>query len=91
MVANRIYKNCIWEGEIKAWLNDHKIMQDAALASALYTTVKFGKEIHPFTTFNKDNKVTVTYTKEPASYTLVHQDAVGIMLKLLDGCLRQGD
>ena len=67
-------------------------MQDPALASALYTTVKFGKDIHPFTTIKKDKKVTVTYSKEQSSsYTLAHQDAVEIILRLLDGCLRQGD
>ncbi len=91
-VANRIYKNCIWEEEIKAWLHDNKIVQDVSLASALYTAVKFTKDIHPFAVHKKDNKVTVTYSTEPtASYTLAHQDAVGIILKLLDICLRQGD
>lgn len=91
-VATRIYKNCVWENEIKNWLEENKIMQNASLASALYTTVKFGKDIHPFTTNRQNGKITITYCKEPASsYTLGHPDAESIMLKTLDGWLRQGD
>jgi DNA polymerase III subunit epsilon len=92
MVANRIYKNCIWENEINDWLHQNKLMQEAAVASALYTAIKYEKDIHPFTITRQDNKVTITYgTESPSSYTLVHPDAVATILKTLDGWLRQGD
>jgi DNA polymerase-3 subunit epsilon len=92
MVANRIYKNCIWETEIKDWLHHNKIMQDNAAASALYTAVKYEKDIHPFTVTKQEGKITVTSGAEPASFiTLVHPDAVATLLKTLDNWLRQGD
>lgn len=90
MVANRIYKNCIWEKEIKEWLNKNKIFQNTATASSLYTTVKFDQEIFPFALQTEASKLTVIYLIEPSSsYTLVHQDAVETLLKILEGFLSE--
>jgi DNA polymerase-3 subunit epsilon len=91
MVANRIYKNCIWETEIKTWLEKNKILTIEATASALYATIKFSQDVFPFATTRAGKTTTVTYLKEPPdSYILQHEDAVDILIKELDNFLEKG-
>ncbi|MBD0287329.1 MAG: 3'-5' exonuclease [Flavisolibacter sp.] len=90
MVAKRIFKNSIWEKEIKAWLEANKVLSYKPIASALYAAVKFEKAIFPFTTTSQEHQLTITYlTEPPSSYTLVHRDAVEILLNMLDNYLSQ--
>jgi DNA polymerase III subunit epsilon len=89
MVAKKLYMTCIWESEIKKWLSENKVVGNEALAAALYTTVKFEKEVFPFTTRLENAKVVVTYvTEPPTSLTLVHKDFSKILLSLLEEALR---
>jgi hypothetical protein len=91
MVANRIYKHCIWEEEIRNWIKQHNLTATKELAAALYATAKFGKAIFPFSVQQQDEKTVLTYQVEPpASYTFAHADAVKILLNLLDDFLRDG-
>jgi DNA polymerase III subunit epsilon len=90
MVASRVYKNWKWEREISEWLGCHKILQNKAMASALYTSVKFEKDVFPFATARQEGRLTVTYvTEPPSSYTLQHADAEGILLKALEECINE--
>jgi DNA polymerase-3 subunit epsilon len=85
MVANRIYKNCIWEKEINQWLNHNKVLNNLEIASALYTTMKFGEDVFPFHCLDHNGKTTVTFLNEPpSSYVLEHADAKNILLNVLD-------
>ncbi|WP_121354841.1 3'-5' exonuclease [Flavisolibacter nicotianae] len=87
-VATRIYWNCIWEDQIKAWLSTNKLTQSYEMISALYTTVKFEEAVFPFAILREGAKLKVSYLVEPpATYTFVHQDAVDILLGILDSRL----
>jgi DNA polymerase III subunit epsilon len=91
MVANRIYKNCIWEKEINQWLKNNKIINNIETASALYTTIKFGENVFPFNAIEANGKLTVTYLIEPpSSYVLQHEDAKKILLNMLDRFILNG-
>ncbi|RYY41414.1 MAG: 3'-5' exonuclease [Chitinophagaceae bacterium] len=85
MVAKRIYMNTVWKEQLRHWLAAQKVVENAALASALYATIKFGEDIFPFSTHKEGEKLTVTYLDEPpATYTFLHKDAQAILLQLLD-------
>jgi len=88
MVAKRIYMNCTWEKEIKQWLNYNNITYNVDVASALYTTVKFGEDVFPFQTSMTQDKINITYLIEPTSvYTLYNADAKKMLLNTLDTIL----
>ncbi|WP_066403803.1 3'-5' exonuclease [Flavisolibacter tropicus] len=88
MVAKKVYMNCVWETEIKMWLQANKILQNEAVASALYTTIKFGRDMFPFATNSEGEKVTVTYlTEPPSAYILSHPDAIKLLLNHLEDIL----
>ena len=89
MVAKKIYMNCKWEGEINSWLQVNKIHVNLSTLSALYTTLKFGNNIFPFSVDGNEGKVTINYLIEPpVQLRLVHPDAVKLMLSILDRQLR---
>ncbi|HZF65435.1 MAG TPA: hypothetical protein VEZ55_13150 [Chitinophagaceae bacterium] len=70
MIAKSSYKNFIWEAEIKQWLQRNKILQNTAMASALYIAVKYEKDIFPFAVNKNGGKMTITYVSEPPSSPL---------------------
>ena len=85
MVAKKIYMSCIWEKDMKAWLQQHKILDNQALAATLYTVVKFEKTVFPFDIKREEGKWLLTYLLEPpVLYTFHHKDAVLIFLQLLE-------
>jgi DNA polymerase-3 subunit epsilon len=43
MVAKKIYMQCVWEEEIKAWITNHKLATTNSLLAAMYTSVKSGE------------------------------------------------
>ena len=90
MVAKKIYKNCRWDSEIKTWLQKSKVSENLASLSALYTSVKFEKEVFPFSITRKDEMVTVTYLVEPPiTLVLPHPDAVRLLLAEVDRILKK--
>jgi len=85
MVAQRILNNCTWESEYKKWLNDSKIGLNNATVAALYTTVKFGCDVFPFSLKCEGEKLTVMYlTEPPSSIILANEDAKQVLLNILD-------
>ncbi|RYY66619.1 MAG: 3'-5' exonuclease [Chitinophagaceae bacterium] len=85
IAIKRIQMNIVWKRQLKEWLASHRILDNSAVASALYATLKFGQDIFPFSTYHERGRLTVTYLDEPpASYTFLHKDAQAILLQLLD-------
>lgn len=85
MVAQRIYDNCLLEDEIRKWLNDNKARFTDAAVITMYTVIKFGKDVFPFSTKKELEKLTVTYlTEPPVSLTLANSDAKQVLLNILD-------
>ena len=81
---------CVWEEEIKAWIAQHKLASTNSLLAVMYTSVKSGEALFPFTISKADGQLTVTYLSEPpASYTCANEDAVKILLLVLDRLLRE--
>lgn len=90
MVANRIYRHCLWEKELTDWLDRNDLTSSRELASALYTTAKFGEGIYPFATTTNGENLTITYQSQPpSSFCFKHKDMVGILLQLLDKILQE--
>ena len=90
MVANRIYKHCLWEKAIKDWITKNNLTSSKEVASALYTTVKFGEGINPFATAKEGEKLTITYQSQPpSSFTFENGDAIKVLLSILDAFLRE--
>ncbi|RYY97010.1 MAG: 3'-5' exonuclease [Chitinophagaceae bacterium] len=89
IAAQRIYLNLVWKNKIVAWLEAAGILNNVALAGALYTKLKFGTGDFPFTTHQDGAHLVVTYaTEPPSSYRFPHKDALDIMLQLLDEEIR---
>lgn len=90
MVANRIYKHCLWEKEIRHWIEQNNLTKTKELASALYTTLKFGEGINPFATTRQGDGLVITFQSHPpSSFTVENGDAKKLFLSLLDDFLRQ--
>jgi DNA polymerase-3 subunit epsilon len=90
MVAKKIYMQCRWEEEIKAWIAENKLSSTTELLAALYISVKSGEAVFPFAVTKDEGKLTVTYlTEPPASYTCINEEAVKILLLVLDRLLRE--
>jgi DNA polymerase-3 subunit epsilon len=83
-IAQRILRNLGFENHIRGWLSSHKILKEKETAYALYTAVKFKKDIKPFA-IKQDNGV-ITITDETLinnPLLLVNTDAEGILLNTL--------
>ncbi|RYD98333.1 MAG: 3'-5' exonuclease [Sphingobacteriales bacterium] len=85
IAIKRIQMNITWKRQLKEWLTANKILDNSAIASALYATLKFGQDIFPFSSYKERGRLTITYLNEPpAAYTFLHKDAQQILLQLLD-------
>lgn len=92
MVAKKIYMSCIWEKEIRAWLDVLRLLDNETQAATLYTVVKFEKSVVPFEVERKEERLVLTYLSQPPiQYTFRHKDAILILLQILDRFLyREG-
>lgn len=89
-VAQRIYDNCLLEDEIRKWLNENKVGLADATVAALYTVVRFGEDVFPFSLKKEGDKLIVTYLIEPpVLLTLANSDARQVLLNVLDKYLRK--
>jgi len=89
MVAKRIFMHCLWEDEIRNWLQASNILSNAATTSALYSCIKYGKDVFPFASGTTEGKPFITYVMEPpVTYFFPHTDAVSLFLQVLDRALR---
>jgi|GEM_PF-25575 len=85
LAARRIIMNGKWKQEVKSWLQKQGIRDKKDLVAALYTTLKSGTPVFPFSITTDGGKRTLHYTAEPmGAYTFAHRDAEAIMLHLLD-------
>lgn len=88
MVAKKIWVSCMYEKEIRHWLEGLKILENAAVASSLYTTLKFGNDVFPFALGQKEGKQMITYLNEPtSSYSFASKDAQQLMIQILEQSL----
>ncbi len=89
MVAKKIYMQCRWEEEIRAWIKLHKLATTELLA-ALYAAAKAGEAVFPFAVDKQHGQLTITYLTEPPSfYSCVNEEAVRILLSVVDELLRK--
>jgi DNA polymerase III subunit epsilon len=89
MVAKKIYMECKWEQEINEWLSANRIMQQVELASALYTTVKYEKDVFPFALKSQQGRQVLQYLNEPpSSLVFTHVEKARLLLSILDQLLR---
>jgi DNA polymerase-3 subunit epsilon len=85
MVANKIYRHCLWEREIKKWLAEQKLLEEMEVAAALYATAKAKEGVNPFSVSREREKLTIAYQSEPpVGYTFVNGDALQILIRLLE-------
>lgn len=91
MVAKKILMHSRWEKGIREWLQAARLLEHREVAAALYATVTSGEGIYPFSVSRQAGKLTVQYQgPPPSSYTFEHKEAERIMLKVLEGVVREG-